>query len=602
MAQFLINERETKIVITFVAMLVLAAGPLYPIVAEQPPPPTPAQEQPEVLTRGPVHEAFAEPVNLQVQEGLVAPTQPPPNISEAPPTQSPQDGHYVWVPGYWSWDADRNNYIWVSACWRAAPPNMYWVPGYWAQVADGWEWVTGFWSPMGTQEIEYLPAPPAVEYVQPPTPLSPDNIWVPPCWYWYQNQYIQRLGYWLTAQPDWVWVPSHYVWTPRGYVFVAGHWDYTLERRGILFAPVYFPRSVYARAGFSYSPSIVIDIGSLSISLFTYPRYSHYYFGDYYDDAYLRIGIYPWFESERLHTWYDPIYQHNRWHYRRTEPRWEERERHEYDLRRADVNLRPARTYREMETRLKKLPEPQRRNFQMAQPLTTFAASKTTNLKFEHISAKSQRDITTHTTAVREFGEERHRWEFPREAPKTGQPAVQGKGPAAPPTERREPITTTPEHKGPVTTPTERKEPITITPERKGPVTLPTERREPITTTPERKGPVVIPPTEQKAPITTIPERKGPVAPPAERKEQVTQPAENKVPFVPPRQVHITRPEKVKVPTPPIVGRQGTGEKDPPPRPVNERKDKGDIKDMPNKGQVKETPKEEGKQRKNRPD
>ena len=44
------------------------------------PAPAPAQEQPEVLSRGPVHEAFAEPVNLQLQAGLVAPERPPPNI------------------------------------------------------------------------------------------------------------------------------------------------------------------------------------------------------------------------------------------------------------------------------------------------------------------------------------------------------------------------------------------------------------------------------------------------------------------------------------------------------------------------------------------
>ncbi len=109
-------------------------------------PPIPAQEQPEVLTRGPVHEAFAEPVNLQVQAGLVAPNQPPANIEEIPPAERPQGDQYVWVPGYWSWDADRNNYIWVSGCWRAAPPNMYWVPGYWSQVSRGWEWVAGFWA------------------------------------------------------------------------------------------------------------------------------------------------------------------------------------------------------------------------------------------------------------------------------------------------------------------------------------------------------------------------------------------------------------------------------------------------------------------------
>ena len=616
-----------KTVIIILAVLILTAGPLYAVQQPLPPdqeqiapPPTPAQEQPEVLTSGPVHEAFAEPVNLQVQEGLVAPVQPPPNIAEAPPTESPQDGHYVWVPGYWSWDADRNNYIWVSACWRAAPPGMYWVPGYWAQVADGWEWVAGFWSPMTNQEIEYLPPPPAVEDVQPPTPPSPDNIWVPPCWYWHQNQYIRRPGYWLTAQTDWIWVPSHYIWTPRGYVFVAGHWDYTLERRGILFAPVYFPHSVYTRVGFSYSPSIVIDIGALSFSLFTYPRYSHYYFGDYYDNAYLRIGIYPWFETERFRTWYDPIYQHDRWHYRRSEPRWEQRQRHEYDLRRSDRNLRPARTYREMQTRLTKLPEPQRRDFQMAQPLTAFAAGKTRHPKFEHINAKSQRDITTHATAVRQFGEERHRWESPRETPKISQPTVQPKAPVTtptehkapititperkapvvtPPAERKESITTTPEHKAPVVAPpTERKEPITITPEHKAPVvTPPVERKEPIITTPERKAPVVTPPTERKAPVATPQERKAPVVtPPVERKEKerVTAPEENRAPFVPPRQVHINKPEKVKVPNPPVVGKQTKAEKGPPPNPDGERRERGGEKNPPEKGQ----PKGEEKQKK----
>ena len=184
---------------------------------------------------------------------------------------------------------------------------------------------------------------------------------MPSCRYWYQDHYVRRPGYWLREQPGWVWVPSHYTWTPRGYVFAEGHWDYSLDRRGVLFAPVYFPRPVYERAGFSYSPSIVIDTGMLQFSLFAYPRYSHYYFGDYYDDAYLRIGIYPRFWSERNDAWYDPFYKYDRWQNRRTEPRWEEHERHEYDLRRADKDLRPPRTYREMETRQAKLPEAQRR-------------------------------------------------------------------------------------------------------------------------------------------------------------------------------------------------------------------------------------------------
>jgi hypothetical protein len=529
------KEQKMNTVITIVLALSLAAGTLYGSSIEQPPP-IPAQEQPEVLTRGPVHEAFAEPVNLQIQAGLVVPNQPPANIEEIPPAERPKGAHYVWVPGYWSWDGDRNNYIWVSACWRATPPNMSWVPGYWAQVSDGWEWVAGFWTPAGIQDIEYLPAPPAYEYMQPPSPLSsPGNIWVPSCQYWYQGHYIQRPGYWLAAQPDWVWAPSHYIWTPRGYIFVAGHWDYSLERRGVLFAPVYFPRSVYGRAGFSYSPSIVIDIGALSFSLFTYPRYNHYYFGDYYDDTYLRIGIYPWFESERFHTWYDPIYQYDRWHYRQTEPRWEDRLRHDYDLRRTDINLRPARTYSEMETRVTRLPEQQRRNVRMAEPLTTVVASKETSLKFEHINAQAQHKIATQAATVHTFVAQRSRWESTPASQKTVQQ----------PTERKGHVTTTTEHKGAVT-----------------------------------------PTAGRKEQVTTTTENKNAVTPTAGRKEQVIQPTkETNTSFVPPREVHITKPERVKVPTPPLVGKQGVAEKGPPPRPVSESKYKGEVKDTPKENQ-----------------
>ena len=72
-----------KTAITIVTMLVLWAYPLYSAADDSlVPPPVPSQEQPEVLTSGPVHEAFAEPVNLQVQAGLVAPQQPPANIVE----------------------------------------------------------------------------------------------------------------------------------------------------------------------------------------------------------------------------------------------------------------------------------------------------------------------------------------------------------------------------------------------------------------------------------------------------------------------------------------------------------------------------------------
>jgi len=298
----------------------------------------------------------------------------------------------------------------------------------------GWEWVAGFWTAADVDEIEYLPAPPAPVGLEPPgPPPSADRIWVPGCWYRREGRYVHRSGYWLQPRADWVWVPSHYEWTPRGYVFCQGHWDYALERRGVLFAPVYFPRSAYGRSGFTYSPTIAIDVDALRVNLFVYPRYSHYYFGDYYDDAYVRVGIYPRFESARRHTYYDPIYLHDRWRNQRTEPRWEDRQRQEYDRRRDDRDLRPARTYREQEARLAKMPEPQRRGRQMAQPLTVAVASRETPLKFERIKPDTRQKIANQASQMHKLREERNRWEAAAEDhPKAVEPPTGAKRPVEP--------------------------------------------------------------------------------------------------------------------------------------------------------------------------
>lgn len=526
--------------------MVLVSGPLYGDTIEQLPP-TPAEEQPEVLASGPVHEAFAEPVDLQVQDGLVAPLEPPPNIVENPPSEKPAGGQFVWVPGYWAWDSERNCYIWVSGCWRAAPQNMYWVPGYWTKVPEGWEWVSGFWMPVTrVQQIEYLPAPPTLDDVQPPdNPQFQDRIWVPPCWYWYHGGYVLRHGYWLVAQPSWVWVPSHYVWTPMGYVFVEGYWDYSLERRGVLFAPVYFPTPIYKRPGFSFSVGIAIDIGNVQFSLFTCPRYCHYYFGDYYDDIYISIGIYPSFECVWRHTWYDPIYEYDRCRFRKTDPHWEEHRRNEYDLRRANKDIRPPRTYHEMEARMAKLPESKRKDIQMARPINDVVAGKTTPLKFEQINNNARKKIDTRTTNVRKFREERSHWESPAVNQRTVQPPIEHKGSVTPSMERKSSVVTPPA-------------------ERKASVSPPTEHKGPVTPSIERKSSVVTPPTE----------RQGPVTPPNEHRDTVPTLIERNHTFNPPRKVNLTQAEKVTIPKPPIVGKQRGGifVKGPPSRPADEQK------------------------------
>ena len=572
----------------FLAAALMAASAAFgqdvppPPAGETPnqPPPTPDQELPEVLNRGPVHEAFAEPVNLQAQAGLVVPQPPPADIEEIPPNEKPQGNQYVWVPGYWSWDGDRHDFVWVSACWRIAPPDMVWVPGYWNPVTSGWEWVPGYWAPANVQDVQYLPSPPAVADLQPPVqPPSPESVWVPPCWYWNQDQYVLRSGYWLTADAGWLWVPSHYVRRGRGYVFCGGHWDYPLERRGVLFAPVRFPRSYYGRAGFVYSPSIVLDVSLLTSCLFAYPLYGHYYFGDYYDDAYLTAGIYPWFDCDRIHTWYDPIYQHNRWRHRRTDPRWEERERHNYDLYRADQHLRPSRTYREALVQLASLPEPERKNRSIAQSLSDAVRNRTTAMKFEPINAGIQRDIARQAGAEIKSRDERNR-EGPPPGTTIGAPAGERRPPGMPAVERRPPSTTITESKTPFAIPPTRtegvKSPFTSEPpkEHRDVVLPPVERRTP-TLPPESKTPATMWPSERKEPAAPPVNVKSPEIRSQESAPRVIAPVERPPPFVAPREVRSAPPERVAPPAPPIVSKPAAAavsEKGPPPQATDDDK------------------------------
>ncbi|MCL7487711.1 MAG: hypothetical protein M8357_06025 [Desulfobulbaceae bacterium] len=573
-----------KSAMKIVLALIMATAMLYGEATGQPPP-MPAEEQPEVLTRGPVNEAFAQPVNLETLAGFTAPIEPPPDIEEVPPAERPAGDHFAWVPGYWAWDTDRNGYIWVSGCWRAVPPDMYWVPGYWARASAGWQWVAGFWAPVSNTEIEYLPAPPALVIEEPPPAPSPNRIWVPPCWYWSYGQYILRPGYWIAAQVDWVWVPSHYVWTPRGYVFVSGHWDYALDRRGILFAPVYFPRHIYERRGYSYPLSIVINIDNFQFGLFSRPRYSHYYFGDYYDSSYISIGIFPWFEFEQRRTWYDPIYAHARWRHHRDEPQWDRHQRREYDRRRSDVTLRPPRTYREMERRVSSVPEPQRKNFQIVTPITDKAYLKRSAIKFEKSSPKGRAQIAEDSGKVQKFIKERRNWEAQGPGRKDNRPAREHVSPV--PTKKE--MTSPEKSKGLEMKPSEGKKSAPGEP--KGRVAEPSSGRKGSAPPPQQQQPKRDSPREMKKEMTS-PEKgkglemrpsegkksapgepKGRVAEPSSgRKGSAPPPPQQKSKKISPREIEQPKVDRVKVHAPPVVDKQSgaSRQKGLPSRPTEE--------------------------------
>jgi len=296
----------------------------------------------QVLASGPIHEAFAEAVTLTPEPGMVVPTPPPKLIEEIPPEQKP-DGAVQWIPGYWAWDDEWEEHIWISGVWRVAPPCREWVPGYWFHVRNGYQWIPGYWGRMEEKKAKFLPEPPESLEAGPNRHApSPDYTWIPGFWVWQHGRYVWRPGYWTVADPDWIWVPSHYAWTPRGYISVGGYWDYTIGLRGVLFAPVFIPRS-HLGLRFTFSPGFVIDLNLFDDALFLRPRYCHYYFGDYYATRYYKRGIYPWFSVHARHVFYDPIYVHKRWKHRH-DREWEKRVKKRFHERRDMKGPRPPRS------------------------------------------------------------------------------------------------------------------------------------------------------------------------------------------------------------------------------------------------------------------
>jgi len=203
-------------------------------------PPPAVPDDPEVLGRGPVHEGYAMPPEGVAKPGPLAPKAPPEPIVETPPEERPEGDNVGWVPGYWMWDEDKADFIWVSGFWRVAPPGRKWVPGYWARQTDGYRWVSGLWAPSDADEMRYS-EPPPVPLDDGPSTAPPDDYssWVPGIWVM-RDRWLWRPGFWLGQRDNWLYCPPRWCWTPRGYLFCNGYWDHPLGGRGLLFAPVYF--------------------------------------------------------------------------------------------------------------------------------------------------------------------------------------------------------------------------------------------------------------------------------------------------------------------------------------------------------------------------
>lgn len=306
----------------------------------------------EVLTRGPVHEAFAETISYDPQVGMIVDKEPPGPIEEVPPEQEMEGDNVTWIPGYWGWDDEQNDFLWISGIWRNLPPEREWVPGYWAGIDDGkYQWTSGYWQDAEIEQVSYLPEPPkSLERGPSAKAVSHDQTWIPGSWLYQEDRYAWRPGNWTQARTNWIWVPAYYRWTPRGYVYVDGYWDYPVARRGVVFAPVRIQREYYTRPNYIYTPATVIALAVFTNHLFVRPHYDHYYFGDYYEPRYRDNGYYASYSYSSSHHGYDPIYSHQRWEHR-DDRNWENQRREYFEYRRDNESARPPRSWSALASR-----------------------------------------------------------------------------------------------------------------------------------------------------------------------------------------------------------------------------------------------------------
>ena len=256
------------------------------------------------LEKGPIHEAFAEPGAPTRGEGLRAPKAPPPPIPEEPPESKPEGENVQWIPGYWYWDQERQDYIWISGFWRNVPPNRVWEPGKW--YAEGGEWVyrPGFWRPasMNSWRVD-LPSPPTPVENGPSTPPPSDGaVWIPGHWEYREGRYVWQAGYWAYPNGVMMWHPPQYLYTGSGYLYVPGYWDYPLEWRGVLYTPVCFTQPVWLTPGWRWRPRLALGLGlgwgwgfgGLFSSLYIGPGWNYFFYGNWWD---------PWWYTP---WWYFP--------------------------------------------------------------------------------------------------------------------------------------------------------------------------------------------------------------------------------------------------------------------------------------------------------
>jgi hypothetical protein len=307
-------------------------------------PSKPKAVEPQV--KGPVHEAFAEAVT-DPQPGPKVDKEPPKDLEELPAADKPEGDDVQWIGGYWDFDQDRKDYLWVSGIYRKFPLRRTWMAGSWVKVEGGWQRQRGIWAPLEQTEITFLPEPPAPKVEENATTAPDDNsFFVAGHWEYKDNTYAWNPGKWVPQKFGWMWIPAHYIWTPCGYVFVPGYWDYLLERRGLLYAPVCIDHSQIG-PGFTYCPSYIVHDVCLLDCLFVRPGCG-YFFGAYFKQK----EYICWPDFCVHHKICDPMFAHYKWH-NKNKGNWESNLQALYNGRKLGKIASPPSTFKELNSLVK---------------------------------------------------------------------------------------------------------------------------------------------------------------------------------------------------------------------------------------------------------
>ena len=158
---------------------------------------------------------------------------------------------------------------------------------------------------------------------------------------------------------------------------------------------------------------MAIDPALLSFYLFVRPAYGHYYFGDYFADEYVGLGIYPWYEVNRIPDYgYDPLLAYDRWYYKTRDPEWiHNLERWNTYYRQHPEARPPHDLAAEQKIAAQIKARPDREFALIARPLGTVWQNSIFPMKLARLSLADRNRIIENVRGTRDFQAQRLRME-----------------------------------------------------------------------------------------------------------------------------------------------------------------------------------------------